>query len=430
MWRSALCWSVVVAVGLGVGDGWAQKRDRAEYRVKYRDPVIEEMKKLDKERKKKREAATEKIQKQEKKRKEREKKAKKELLLEMKGIAIPPSPAVFQRVFHFPPVAQYLTGSCWSFSSTSFLESEVARLTKRRVKLSEMHTVYYEYLEKARRYLEKRGHSYVNQGSENNATVRIFKRYGAVPLAAYPGVRAKDGRHDHSALMKRIKDHLDLVKRSGHWEVEDALASIRVLLDRTLGRPPERFTFEGRSYTPRTFVREVLRLDLDAYVEVMSTKLIPFWTVGEFKVPDNWWRSRDYHNVPLDVFYRLIVQAVQSGRSVAIGGDVSEPGRNGFADAAVIPSYDIPQEYIDQDSREYRIAAKSTTDDHGVHLVGYAAFKGRDWFLIKDSGRSARWGKAKGYYYFRDDFIKLKMLTFTVHRDVLGKLMARFKPAP
>jgi bleomycin hydrolase len=393
--------------------------DSATYVKRYRDPVLKQLRQANKRATKQRRKTTRAIDKRDEKRRERKKKSERRLLHGMKGVAIPASPRVFKRVFHFAPVAQYLTGTCWSFAATSFVESEVARLTKQRIKLSEMHTVYYEYLDKARRWLRKRGHSSFSQGSETNAFVRIFQRYGAVPAAAYRGVTRKDPRHNHTALSKAIRRYLRHVKRGGVWDEKLALASVRLILDKHLGKPPQTVVYGGKRYTPRSFVRQLLKLDLDAYVELMSTKKQPFYRLGLFDVPDNWWRSRDYFNVPLKDFYRVIAGAVGRGFGVATGGDVSEPGKNGLKDAAIIPIYDIPQSHINQDSREYRIAAGITTDDHGVHLVGHTKHGGRDWFLIKDSGRSARRGKAKGYYYFRDDFIRLKMLTATVHSDAL-----------
>ena len=168
---------------------------------------------------------------------------------------------------------------------------------------------------------------------------------------------------------------------------------------------------------------------MDNYFSIMSTKKKPFYTFGEFEVPDNWWFSKAYLNLPLKVWYNVIKKAIKNGYTLAIGGDVSEPGKMWEDDIAFIPSFDIPEKYINQDSREYRIFNESTTDDHGIHLVGYKKYKGKDWFLIKDSGRSARKGAKvnHGYYFFRGDFIRLKMLTFTVHKDMIKTILKKTK---
>ncbi|MCK5797869.1 MAG: peptidase C1 [Deltaproteobacteria bacterium] len=424
--------ATVIALGAGSVEARPQHpssraphRDAATYVKHFKDPILKTLKARDKRDKKRREKATAAFDTRYRKKKEAKKKARRVLRVSMRGVTIPASPKVFKQVFHFSPVAQYLTGTCWAFASTSFAESEVARITGKRIKLSEMHTVYYEYFEKAQRWIHERGHSSFSEGSENDATLRIFRHHGAVPAAVYSGIVGKDKRHDHTLLSHEIMLYLRHVKRTGQWDEKLALASIRLILNKYLGKPPTHFPYAGKDYTPKTFLRDVLKIDPSAYVELMSTKKAPFYRLSIFDVPDNWWRSRDYFNVPLRDFYGVIAGAVDRGYSVATGGDVSEPGKNGFKDAAIIPTYDIPQAYINQDSRELRIANGTTTDDHGIHLVGHTKLAGHDWFLIKDSGRSARMGKAKGYYYFRDDFIRLKMLTATVHRDALPPALRR-----
>jgi bleomycin hydrolase len=347
----------------------------------------------------------------------------------MSRIDKPASPQVFNAPFHFAPVAQYLTGTCWSFSTTSFYESEIARLTGRRIKLSELHTVYWEYVERMRRYVRERGDSLIAEGSESNAVNRIWKQYGAVPAEAYPGVLSADGRHDHSRLVERLGNLAAWLKQHDEWDEELAIGMTRAILDHELGPPPASFTWQGAVYTPTGFLKEVVRLDLDAYVEVMSTLSLPFYQRGEFKVPDNWWHDASYHNVPLDEWYAGIRRATTLGMTVAIGGDVSEPGINGFEDAAIIPSFDIPADRIDQSAREFRYENRTSEDDHGIHLVGMTRVGDHDWFLIKDSGRSSRWGKFEGYYFYRDDYVRLKMLTYTVHRDAVADILAKFPPA-
>ena len=119
----------------------------------------------------------------------------------------------------------------------------------------------------------------------------------------------------------------------------------------------------------------------------------------------------------------MIKNAVQDGYTVSVGGDNSEAGMDGKFDVAIVPEWDIPSDYINQGSREFRIANGTTGDDHGVHVVGYKEIGGRDWFLIKDSNRSSRLGEFKGYYFWDGDYIKLKMLSFTIHEDRLNEYL-------
>ena len=115
------------------------------------------------------------------------------------------------------------------------------------------------------------------------------------------------------------------------------------------------------------------------------------------------------------------------GHSLVIGGDTSEPGIWGLHDIAIVPTFDTPGAHIDQDSREFPFVNQSSTDDHTIHLVGITRFGDHDWFLIKDSNRSSRLGKHEGYYFYRDDFVKLKMLVITVHRDWVPELLGKFE---
>lgn len=115
----------------------------------------------------------------------------------------------------------------------------------------------------------------------------------------------------------------------------------------------------------------------------------------------------------------MIVKAVKAGYSVPIGGDTSEPGYNRYEGIAFVPEIDIPQDLINQESREYRIYNESTGDDHAVHLIGYIQINGVDWFLIKDSSRSAYQSEHPGYYFYRGDYVKLKMLNAVVPTHLL-----------
>ncbi len=349
------------------------------------------------------------------------------LSTDLKGVFPPASINSFNSVFHFKPVAQYYTSTCWSFSATSFYESEIFRIHKKKIKLSEMWTVYYELLAKTKRYIEERGHSFISGGGETNSVSRIWKEYGVVPAEAYTALLEKNRKHDHIPVMNEIEKYLDFIKENDLWNVKENLAHIKLILNKHLGTPPVSFKHEGKTYEPKTFFKEVVRLNMDDYYSIMSTKYFPFYSKHEFKVPDNWWHSKDYLNLPLDVWYDVIRKSIKRGYSIVIGGDVSEPGKVGVSDISFIPSFDIPERYINQDSREFRIYNKTTDDDHGIHLVGYKKKAGKDWFLIKDSGRSARLGKFKGYYFFRGDFVKLKMLTFTIHKDMLKNILPKVK---
>lgn len=347
--------------------------------------------------------------------------------MDVSGIELPTGLDGFKTVWHFEPISQGWTGTCWSFSATSYLESECFRLTGAKIPLSQIHTVYWEYVEKAREFVKTRGKSAFEEGSEDNAVLRMWKLYGCVPLEACPGLKKEQIYHDHSVLFKDMEHYLQSVERDGAWNETIVLGTIKSILNDYLGEPVEKFEYQGKTYTPKTFLEQVVKLNVDDYVDFISLKSLPYYTKGEYDVPDNWWHSGDYHNIPLDVFMQVIRDSLGKGYSVCLGGDTSESGYLPRYDVAMIPSYDIPSEYIDEDARQFRFSNKTTTDDHGIHLVGFREFQGQTWYLIKDSGSGSRNGNIPGYYFYHEDYVKLKMMNFLIHRSAVEEILKRFK---
>ncbi|MBD3235866.1 MAG: peptidase C1 [Candidatus Eisenbacteria bacterium] len=422
-----ICTAACLLFGLpGVGTPWADEAAPADcpvYGPEYDYPVLDELREARKallaERDSLRKLADERYEEEA----EREEAEEQRLRLDWSGVETPEDPAAFASAFHFPPQPQHATGTCWAFATTSFFESEVHRLTGQQIRLSEMWTVYWEWVEKVRRFVREYGHSNLGPGSQLHATREIYRQYGAVPLEAYPGNRREDGRHDHTLMSREIHRYLHWVEENDYWFEERVVDYVRGILDEHLGIPPQLFDYNQRTYTPRVFLRSILELDMDDYFEICSTMRQPFGDWMRLDVHDNWRRREDYLNLPLERFYGVIRSAVQEGYTVCVGGDTSEPGVDGKQDAAVVPSFDIPRDCIDQASREFRIYNRTTTDDHGFHLVGYLQLDGGDWFLDKDSNRSSRLGEHAGYYFFQGDYIRLKMLSAMVHRDRLAGLL-------
>ena len=335
------------------------------------------------------------------------------------------------RQWHNPPVSQGNTNTCWCFSTTSFLESEAYRISKMKVKLSEMYTVYWEYVEKAKRFVEKRGESDYNEGSEANAVTRMWKKYGIIPEADYSGLLGDRKFHNHEAMIKEMKTYLESVKSRAAWDEEAVVATIKSIMKHYMGEPPLEITVAGKKLNPLQYLNDVLRINPDDYVDILSYSQEPFYAHVEYKVPDNWWHSKDYCNVPLDVYMEALRKAIHNGYTVSIGGDVSEPGFDRKTQCAIIPDFDIPSAYINDDARQFRFSNQTTTDDHGMHLVGSTIKDGREWFLIKDSGSGSRNNDPAapefGYYFFSEDYVKLKMMDFTVHKDAVKELLTKFK---
>ncbi len=341
------------------------------------------------------------------------------------GTPPPSSPKDFRQVWHQEPICQGLTGHCWAFASTSFFESEIHRASGRTIRLSEMYTVYWEFVEKARRFVATRGQSAFCRGSEPNATIRIWKRYGIVPASAYRGLPPGREFHDDRRMCAEMREHLTAVQTQSAWDEGRVIADIRAILDRHLGPPPESVAADGETMSPADYLRRVVRLDLDDYTTVMSLAQEPYNQWCEYDVPDNWWHSREYYNVSLDDLMRVVREADRSGRGLCLGGDDTEPGFLGRQGLAFVPTFDLPGIFIDDNARQFRFTNGDTTDDHAVHLIGFPKGEGDRWYLIKDSGTRAQNGPHPGYMFYHEDYIRLKTLTILLPRDVAERALRR-----
>jgi bleomycin hydrolase len=340
----------------------------------------------------------------------------------IESIPHPQTMADFKPLFHFPPVNQDTTNICWSFSTVSFIETELQRLGKPTVKLSVIYPVYYTFIEKAKYFVQTKGTSRFKAGDLFTTVLDIIRMYGIVPESVYRGQGPFSPVYNHRLLERELAEYMTRVKQQEFWDERQVCAGVKTILDKHLGTPPVQFQFEHKIYTPLQFAETYVNLPWPEYLAVTSFLYAPFGQKIILDVPDNWRHLGCYINVPLNLFYTALRSALQRGYSVAIDGDISEPGRYGPANVCIIPEFDIPGQYIDQQSRELRFEQGTTTDDHLMHIIGYQLYHGQDWFLVKDSWRDAWQGKCKGYFFFSGDYVKLKVLAYLVHRDAIPEI--------
>ncbi len=329
--------------------------------------------------------------------------------------------------FHFAPVNQDTTNACWSFSTISFIESEVQRINSQNIKLAVMYPVYYGFIEKAKRFVQTRGESRFAPGDLFTTVIDVIQIYGIVPEEAYSGQVGARTTYNHQQMEKEVNELKSRIVENKIWDEEAVLEELKQILDSQLGEPPSSFVFRGETYTPLTFAERFVNLTWDDYLLVTSFGYAPFDAFASLKVPDNWKNVDRYFNISLDLFYRSMKNALNNGFSLAIDGDISEPGRIGSEDICYIPAYDIPGAFINQEARDYRFDTGVTKDDHLMHVVGFAELNGEDWFLVKDSWRDAFEGKHEGYFFYHGDYAKLKILAYLVHKEGVPEIVERIR---
>ncbi len=345
--------------------------------------------------------------------------------------------------------SQDRAGTCWSWSTISFLETEMMRLGKDSVSLSPMFIVWHTYNEKADKYVRMHGKLNFGQGGASADVTWAIKNYGIVPLEVYKGLNYGEDVHVHGELDGILKAYLDVVVSNPNRKLSTAWKrGYDGVLDAYLGEIPEKFTYKGKEYTPMTFYKEATGLNMDDYISLTSFTHHPFYTQFALEVPDNWIGEMSY-NIPLDELMDVLDKAIDKGYSFSWGSDVSERGfsRDGIA---IVPTADIKdmsnaeitkwvalskkekdaqlykfdkpgkEKEITQEMRQEAFDNYQTQDDHGMHVVGKAVDQaGNKYFVVKNS-----WGdynKYHGYLYVSYSFLAYKTTSIMIHKDALPK---------
>ena len=341
--------------------------------------------------------------------------------------------------------SQDRAGTCWSWSTISFLESEMMRLGKDSVSLSPLFVVWNTYNGKADKYVRMHGKVNFGQGGASADVTWAIKNYGIVPLSVYSGLNYGEDVHVHGELDDVLKGYVDAIVKNSNKKLSTAWKrGYDAVLDAYLGAKPEKFTWQGKEYTPMTFATDACGLNMDDYVSLTSFTHHPFYTQFALEVEDNWIGEMSY-NLPLDELMDVLDKAIDKGYSFAWGSDVSEKGfaRKGLA---VVPEVDtkemsdaeiekwvkMPQKdkdaellkrpgkekEITQELRQQEFDNYLTTDDHGMHIIGKAVDQlGHKYFIVKNSW--GKYGDYEGYLYASYPFVAYKTTSVMIHKDAL-----------
>lgn len=349
---------------------------------------------------------------------------------------------------------QNKSGTCWCFSGTSFIEDEIMRQGGDSLDLSEMFTVRHCYDDKAVKNVRSYGQSVFAQGGNLPDVAYVWKKYGAVPEDAYPGLNYGEDKHDHYELFGVMEGVLKAVNKKPSKKISTAWhPAFEGVLDAYFGKLPETFTYKGKTYTPRSFADAQPFKPAD-YVLLTSFNHEPFYEEFILEIPDNWLQTK-YMNIPLDEMKAVVDNALENGYPISWAADVSEDGFKWTEGVALMPKgkdvkdmdgtelarwtklsdkdrakekykFDGPVEEIEvtQESRQKMYDSQETTDDHGMEIVGIAVDKnGKRYYKVKNS-----WDTNQiydGFLYVSEPFFLAKTLSLMVHKDAVPKAIAK-----
>lgn len=355
---------------------------------------------------------------------------------------------------------QNKSGTCWSFSTTSFLENEMLRKGGPKVDLSPLFAVRHCYSDKADKYIRMGGTSNFNQGGAAIDVIYVLGKYGIVPFEVYTGENYGETKPVHGEMVDVLRSYVGAVNRNANRKLSTAWKrGLEGVLDAYMGELPETFTYNGKTYTPQTFAKEVCKLNADDYVSYTSYTHHPFYEAFPVEVADNWlWAPSN--NVPMEEMQAIVDNAIDNGYSVAWSADVSEGGFKWAKGFAVLPAeqdgsdlegtelsrwvklsdaeknkqrYDVvgpnglKEKKVTQETRQQSFDNRETTDDHGMVIVGIAKDQnGNKYYKVKNSWDDKHiYG---GYFYVSVPYFLEKTLSILVNKDAVpASISAKMK---
>ncbi|OUO20232.1 C1 family peptidase [Bacteroides sp. An322] len=350
-----------------------------------------------------------------------------------------------------PVKDQAVSGTCWCFATTSFIESELLRQGKGEYDLSEMFIVRQKYLNQMADNLLRHGKGNVTQGSITASWITAFNQVGIVPEEAYTGINYDSPVHNHSELAGYVEAiSAEAVKQKKNSKQYQELANS--LFDIYMGKVPETFTYKGKEYTPKSFA-ESLGIDTDDYIPLTSFTHKPYYKPFEVEIPDNWEHSQMY-NLPLDELISVMDGALKSGYTLCWDGDVSEKGfayLNGVAINPDVKSDDLykdsdrahwgqlndterlaevfrfehpyPEVKVTPEIRQQGYESGKTTDDHLMHITGIATDQNGTKYYITKNSWAADSNDFGGYLNMSESYVRAKTIYILVHKDALPKTL-------
>ncbi|RFS20763.1 aminopeptidase [Chitinophaga silvatica] len=321
------------------------------------------------------------------------------------------------------------TGTCWSFSTTSLVESESLKKGTPELDLSEMFTARNIYIEKAKNYVRRQGAAKFDEGGLGHDAIRAMATYGIIPESQYSGLVNGQTSYDHQEMIKELKSYLDTL--IAHTPIaENWIAGFTAILDKFMGQPPATFQYNGKTYTPQSYAKEVVKFDPNDYVYLTSFTHHPFNKAFIVEVPDNF-SNGAYYNVPLEELTSITTNALQKGYTILWDADVSNKGFSRKKGLGIFPQdTSLKKDNIDlqtkeapysQDLRQRLYEELITQDDHLMHITGVeTTTDGRTFYRVKNS-----WGEAAGpyagYWQVSQAYFAINTITIIVPKAALDK---------
>lgn len=259
---------------------------------------------------------------------------------------------------------QKSSGRCWLFTGLNVLRSQMMLQNDlAELHLSQAYNFFYDQLEKSNLFLQAiidtsdkpmddrtvdwLFRNPLSDGGQYTGLSDNISKYGVVPREAMP----ETWTANHTSKVNRLlslklrEDALELRKMKANKakpaeiqkRKEQMLAEVYRVLARTIGNPPQSFTWtrkdskgniiDTRTYTPREFYRTYAGNDLkNDYVMVMNDPTREYWKLYEIDYDRHTYDGRNwtYVNLPIDVIKDMAIASIKDSTMMYFSCDVGK----------------------------------------------------------------------------------------------------------
>lgn len=362
-------------------------------------------------------------------------------------------------IFNFKIDAKGITdqkssGRCWLFAGLNIMRPAIIKkYNLSGFQFSESYLFFWDKLEKANLFLdaaiELRDRPLddrelqvlvkdpIPDGGWWSYVTALIDKYGAVPKDAMPETHSSSSTGQMNAVLARLlrRDAIELREMAAKGAKlpalrarrDEMLRDVYRLLVLHLGTPPAEFVWRSEDkdnkivearHTPLTFYRDVVGVDLSAYVSIFDHAAYPYGKYYRIKycrnmtgVPD-----MDFVNVDAKAFKAYALAMLLAGEPVWFAADVGAEnyGKGGLMQPGI---YDYDALFgVDLNiSKADKIRTFDSSPNHAMVFVGVdtAGAAPRKWRVENSWGTDA--GKS-GYWVMHDEWFDRYVYGVIVHK--------------
>ncbi|MBN1508301.1 MAG: C1 family peptidase [Sedimentisphaerales bacterium] len=373
---------------------------------------------------------------------------------------------------------QKASGRCWMFAGCNLIKPVLMnKLDLDEFEFSQIYLQFWDKIEKANKFLEcmiawrdrdlmDREVTFMMQdpcpdGGYWESFADLVTKYGVVPKEAMAETASSEGTRmmNHvlaTALRRQATELRDLYRQTGsvakmREAKEKMLAEVYRVLVLNLGEPPVEFTWryklkdkdkkkagendekdeksddykvqqnwsELRTYTPKSFYKDFVALDLSQYVNIADDPIRPKGKHYEVDLTNSVQEGRNsnYANVDIQMLRDAVIRALLDNKAVCFDADVS-PDQDDAKGIMARNLYDYESVYGIKLTvgKAERLLYRECTINHGMTFIGVDLREGKPvkW-LVENSWGTDRGDK--GLWTMYDDWFTDNVYKVIVHRD-------------